>query len=53
MFPSVLDDAQIDPFLEGQLHEFDPSSVPLQHLAAENFLKPEKPQTEGDQGFLF
>jgi putative SOS response-associated peptidase YedK len=52
--PAVLDDTQIDPFLEGQLHGFGPSLVQLQHLAAENFLKPERPQTtEQDQGFLF
>ena len=32
--PAVLDDAQIAPFLDGQLYGFGPSLVPLQHLAA-------------------
>lgn len=52
--PAVLEDLQFEPFLDGQLHDFGPSAVPLHHVAAENFLKPEKPRTtDGDQGFLF
>jgi putative SOS response-associated peptidase YedK len=52
--PAVLEEEQIDPFLRGELHKFGPSSLPLRHFAADNFLKPEKPRaTEGDQGFLF
>jgi putative SOS response-associated peptidase YedK len=52
--PAVLADAQIDPFLDGNLHAFGPSSVPLQHVAAANFLKPaQPPPTDGDQANLF
>ncbi len=52
--PAVLTDSQIDPFLDGDLHEFGPSVVPLQHVGAVNFLKPEPPPpVDGSQGFLF
>jgi putative SOS response-associated peptidase YedK len=52
--PAVLADVQIDPFLDGDLHEFGPSEVPLQHAGAVNFLKPDPlPPAEGGQGFLF
>ena len=52
--PAVLADGQIGPYLDGELHEFGPSSVPLQHVGAANFLKPEPPPaTEGGQGLLF
>ena len=52
--PAVLADGQIDPFLDGNLHEFGPSSVPLQHAAVENFLKPaQPPPSDGDQVNLF
>ncbi len=53
--PAVMTDAQIDPFLDGELHEFGPSTVPLRHAGAANFLKTHEPppQTEGGQGLLF
>lgn len=52
--PAVLGEEQIDPYLDGDLHEFGPSSVPLQHAAAANFLKPDPPPSgEGGLGLLF
>ena len=52
--PAVLADAQINPFLDGGLKEFGPTSVPLRHIEAANFLKPGAPPSpEVDQGFLF
>jgi putative SOS response-associated peptidase YedK len=52
--PAVLADGQIDPFLDGDLHEFGPSSVLLQYVGAANFLKPKPPcLAEGGQGLLF
>lgn len=54
--PAVLADAQIGPYLDGELHEFGPSSIPLQHVGAANFLKahePSPPSAEGGQGLLF
>jgi len=54
--PAVLADPQIGPYLDGDLHEFGPSSVPLLHVAAANFLKahePPPPPAEGGQGYLF
>lgn len=52
--PAVLSDGQIGSFLDGDLHEFGPSSVPLQHVGSANFLKPDSPPpTGGEQGFLF
>lgn len=37
--PAVLADSQISPYLQGELHAFGPSSVPLEYTEAENFLK--------------
>lgn len=52
--PAVLTDEQIDPFLDGKLDEFGPSSVPLRRAGAANFLKPESPPpSDGGQGQLF
>lgn len=54
--PAVLAEHQINPYLDGDLHEFGSSAVPLQHVGAANFLKPDPPATspKGDgQGYLF
>lgn len=54
--PAVLEDARIGSYLDGELHEFGPSNVPLMHVGAENFLKalePSPPPVEGGQGMLF
>lgn len=51
--PAVLAEEHIEPYLDGNLHEFGPSSVVLHHVVATNFLKPAPPPAEGDQGFLF
>lgn len=49
--PAVLADEQVEPFLDGELHTFGPSTVALAGVEAANFLKSEPP---GDsQGFLF
>lgn len=37
--PAVLDDAQIPPFLKGELNQFGPTSVTLDYREAANFLK--------------
>ena len=53
--PAVLSDGRIGPFLEGDLREFGPSTVPLVFAETPNFLKrngpPVTPQAE--QGELF
>ena len=52
--PAVLAAERIDPYLDGDLHEFGPTSVPLCHAVAANFLKPDPPPPAGDgQGLLF
>ncbi len=52
--PAVLAESQINPFLDGDLHGFGPSEVPLQHAVAANFLKPDPPPLDqGGQGLLF
>lgn len=54
--PAVLAEHQIGPYLDGDLLEFGPSVVALQHSVAANFLKPEPPSTapaEGGQRYLF
>ena len=37
--PAVLSDAQISPFLDGELDFLGPSTVPLEYQQADNFLK--------------
>jgi putative SOS response-associated peptidase YedK len=53
--PAVLDEAQIEPYLRGELHAFGPSSVALQYQEAANFLKPDPPGNNPPprQGDLF
>ena len=54
--PAVLLESQISPFLDGELHDFGPSSVALSHAEATNFLKPEAvkmKRPESAQGELF
>ena len=41
----VLTHAQLAPYLEGELHGFGPSAVPLEFQKAVNFLKAKKPET--------
>ena len=43
--PAVLTQAQIPPYLEGELQEFGPSAVALEFQKAANFLKAKKPET--------
>ncbi len=43
--PAVLTLAQIPSYLDRELHEFGPSSVPLEFQEASNFLKAKKPET--------
>lgn len=53
--PAVLSNAQLRPYLDGELHEFGPSAVPLEWRETENFLKREKesPKEKPQQGELF
>lgn len=52
--PAVLAPEQIDRFLDADLHEFGPSSVPLEFAEAVNFLqKPNKSAPPDSQGSLF
>lgn len=52
--PALLTDRQWEPFLAGELHEFGPSTVPIHHVTAANFLRPEQPSaTDGQQDFSF
>jgi len=48
--PDVLNEEQMDSFLDGKLHKFGPSSVGLRHSIAANFLKrTPSPSSDGDQ----
>lgn len=51
--PAVLLSHQIRPFLQQEIHEFGPSSVPLKFAKAENFLSSGKPKPASSQGELF
>lgn len=52
--PAVLSEAQIVPFLEGELNSFGPSAVLLRYREANNFLKSKKDtKPRPDQGDLF
>ncbi len=54
--PALLQASQITPFLDGEMNEFGPSSVILEHAEAANFLKPnaaKKKPPESTQGELF
>jgi len=51
--PAVLSPHQIRPFLDLELHEFGPTTVPLAFTEAENFLTPKKSKPASPQGELF
>ena len=52
--PALLTDLQMEPYLDGELHDFGPSSVPLQYAAAANFLRPDQPSpANGQQDLMF
>ena len=52
--PALLTDQQLEPYLDGGLHEFGPSAVSLQYEGAANFLRPDQPPAaDGQQDFLF
>ena len=51
--PAVLSDAQIAPFMEGELNTFGPSAVALQYEEAANFLTAGKSTKPPAQDELF
>jgi len=51
--PAVLTNAQLRPYLDGELNEFGPSAVPLEWKETANFLKKTSGETKPEQGELF